>query len=131
MNGSTLPDPDSAARLSFAELARNVRSNLDHARSQPSYQLEQQLLRQLVDVLEQKIGGRRPELPESPLRPYDSEYDRLPRPNPTKSQLRSKKQLEREIRSTQRQAITTDEQKRKAGATTSHRTPAEVTRFNV
>src|SRR5439155_16717584 len=93
MSESTLMTIEQAKRASFGELAKNIRVNIEAASQPGGGVLDNRLLLELLDILEQKINGRRPELPPQLAKPYDPEYDRLPPPNPTPAQLEAMKQL--------------------------------------
>lgn len=112
MSESSLMTIEQAKQTSFAELAKNIRVNIEMASEAGSTVLDKRLLLELVDVLEKKIGGRRPELPPAPPKPHHPDYDRLPVPNPTQAQLQAKKRLRQEIRAAQRASTSKDEQRR-------------------
>ena len=78
MSDLTLMNTEQAEQASFAELARNIRTNLEAAAQPGGRILDKGLLVELVEILDQKIGGRRPELPLAPPKPHDPDYDRLP-----------------------------------------------------
>ena len=112
MSESTLMTIEQAKRASFGELAKNIRVNIEAASQPGGGVLDNRLLLELLDILEQKIGGRRPELPPQPAKPYDPEDDRLPPPNPTPAQLEAKKRLKQQIEAAERMLKSKDEHRR-------------------
>jgi DNA repair exonuclease SbcCD ATPase subunit len=112
MSEPSLMTIEQAKGTSFRELAKNIRVNIEKASQPGGRPLDNRLLLEFVEILEQKIGGHRPELPPPPARPGDPEYDRLPRPKPTKAQQQTKKRLKQEIKAAQRALASEDEQRR-------------------
>ena len=100
---------EQARAASFADLAKDIRANIQRDKQVSAQSLDEDLLLKLLIILEEKIGGRRPQLPPPPAKPYSADYDRLPLPKPTKAQQQNKKALEREIRAAER-AFTTQDQ---------------------
>jgi hypothetical protein len=58
--------PEQALLLSFPELARNIRENLDEARSNRSHRLDVDVLRKLINLLDDKLHGALTKIPPRP-----------------------------------------------------------------
>ena len=112
MSDLNLMTVEEAKKSSFAELARNIRVNIETGNQSGVTVLQKQLLLELLDILEEKIGGRRPELPTPPSKPYHAAYGRLPPPNPTAAQSQEKRRLRQEIRAAKQALTSQDEQRR-------------------
>ncbi len=73
MSASRLVSAEIAITLSFPQLAKNIRENLEEAKVTPTYPLNGELLRKLTNILEGKAADNRPPQPQlapPPLPPY-------------------------------------------------------------
>lgn len=68
MSVPPLANLELAEKMSFSELARNIRKNLEQAKLTPSDALDPELLAKLVDALEEKSKPP-PEMPQAPVVP--------------------------------------------------------------
>ncbi len=83
MSAAPLFSPETAAGVSFSQLARNIRENLEEARVTRTHQLNEEVLRKLLHILRDKVGNEqppRPELPPAPAPPYQPKLPDLPVP---------------------------------------------------
>lgn len=101
-----------AVKTPFAELAQNIRQNVNWAKQVGGDPLDPDLLLVLVNELEKKIGGRRPELPPSPVDPFQLPPS-LPPSRPTKYQLRTKNAVIGSIKQGERRLLSRVEKTRR------------------
>jgi len=94
---------EEATQTSFPELAKNIRANIERAKAVAGTALDTKLLSELLNVLEQKIGGRRPELPPVSAKPDHSDYERL---------WRTRRRLKRRIQAAKEALTSGNEQRR-------------------
>lgn len=84
MSAQPLVSVESATKLLFPDLARNIRENLGEARATGAHRLNEEVLQKLLRILQDKIGDEQPprtELPPAPVPPFQPKLPDLPIPS--------------------------------------------------